>query len=99
MDPANNPRMPCLSCQGSEEETCPWDVFGEEISERGQEMVESGSTPRQVWFNLHRFATSMIHDHHLGRLNQKEPPACIKDSIKETFPNRTVGEGGLVGFC
>jgi hypothetical protein len=108
MDPANNnapnnfrqiegPRMPCLSCQGSEEETYHWDVFAEEIIERGQEMVESGSTPGQVWFNLHRFATSMIHGH-LGRSNRKEPPACVEDSIKETFLNRTIGEGGLVGF-
>jgi hypothetical protein len=91
------PRMPCLSCRGSEEETCPWDVFGDEIIDRGQDMMETGSTPRQVRFNLYRFATSMIHGH-LGRSNRKELPACVEDSIKETFPNTTIGEGGLVGF-
>ena len=90
--------MPCLSCRGSEEESCPWDELGDEIIEHGQEMVESGSTPRQVRFHLCRLATTMIHGH-LGRSNRKELPACVEDSIKETFPNSIVGEGaGFVGF-
>jgi hypothetical protein len=91
------PRIPCLSCQGLEEETCPWDELGQEILDHGQEMVDSGSTPPQVRFNLYRLATSMIHGY-LGRSNRKELPACVEDSIKEAFPNSAIGEGGLVGF-
>jgi hypothetical protein len=81
-------------------ETCPWDDLGQEIVERGQELlgaVDFGLTPSQVWFHLYRLATNMIHGY-LGRFNQKELPACVEDSIKEAFPNSTIGEEGFVGF-
>jgi hypothetical protein len=91
------PRIPCLSCRGDLLETCPWDDFGEEIVERGQELVDSGSTPSQVRFQSYRLATNLIHGY-LGRANRKELPACVEDSIKEAFKNTTIDEEGFVGF-
>jgi hypothetical protein len=52
---------------------------------RGDEMLDGGSLPKEIRYELYRTATKFYHGY-LGKGNRKELPACITGEIKDSFP-------------
>jgi hypothetical protein len=90
------PRMPCAACIEGQDRDCKWFKHEDELRMVGEEMQNGNYTPREIRHSLYKLYIRL----EFGPLtlgDRRELPACVEDTIKETWPNQATG-GNYVGF-
>jgi hypothetical protein len=76
----------CPPCDFCCQQPCDWEIFGDQIVEECDEMVENGIPKNEIHFHVYKLYTHLKHgvlqsyDHH-------ELPVCVRGEIMDRYPD------------
>jgi len=80
---ASIPKDPCTYCG---QYPCDWELFGEDICEECEELVEEKRTNKEVRFHAYRLYTRMRHGV-LRKYDRRPLPVCVRGEIMDNWPD------------
>jgi hypothetical protein len=79
-DEENEPMAVCPRCDFCGQQPCDWEMFGDQIAEECDEMVE------KIRFHGYKLYTRLKHGV-LRRYDRRELPVCVRGEIMDSYPD------------
>jgi len=85
-DEENEAMAVCPRCDFCGQQPCDWEMFGDQIAEECDEMVENGIPKNEIHFHAYKLYTRLKHGV-LRRCDCCKLPVCVQGEIIDSYPD------------